>query len=205
MRIGIFGGTFDPVHQGHLIVAEQCREQAGLDQVWFVPAARPPHKQEQPLTPFPQRAEMLALAVAGQPAFRVEPLEQDRPGPSYTADTLEEIQRRQAGLELELIVGTDVLPDLPHWHEPGRIIQLAGLLIVPRAGWQIWPPAQLRAALRLPPETALRQQVIHSPLIEISSRDLRRRVGEGRSIRYLVPRAVEAYVEGHHLYRKPPA
>ena len=144
MRIGIFGGTFDPVHQGHLILAEQCREQARLDQVWFVPAARPPHKQEQPVTPFPQRLEMLALAVAGQPAFRVEPLEQDRPGPSYTADTLQEIQRLQPEAALELIVGSDVLHDLPHWHEPERIVSLAGLLIVARPGWPIWPPEQLR-------------------------------------------------------------
>ena len=90
-RIGIFGGTFDPVHLGHLVVAEQCREQAGLDQVWFVPAARPPHKPAGELTPFHRRVEMLQLASAGQPAFRVEELEKDRAGPSYTVDTLEEI------------------------------------------------------------------------------------------------------------------
>src|SRR5207302_3037905 len=87
MRIGVFGGTFDPVHLGHLILAEQCREQARLDQVWFVPAASPPHKPDQVITPFAQRVEMLALALAGQPAFRVEELEKDRAGPSYTADT----------------------------------------------------------------------------------------------------------------------
>src|SRR5580692_11114015 len=93
MRIGVFGGTFDPVHFGHLIMAEQCREQAALDQVWFVPSARPPHKVDQPLTPFAQRVEMLALALAGQPAFRVEEIEKDRPGPSYTADTLDDLSR----------------------------------------------------------------------------------------------------------------
>ena len=92
-RIGVFGGTFDPVHQGHLIIAEQCREQAGLDEVWFVPAARPPHKQEQPVTSFARRVEMLALAIAGHPAFRVDELERDRPGPSFTVDTLEDLER----------------------------------------------------------------------------------------------------------------
>ena len=97
MRIGIFGGTFDPVHLGHLILAEQCREQGRLDQVWFIPAARPPHKQGRPLTSFAQRVEMLSLAVAGNPVFRVDSLEKDRPGPSYTVDTLEEIQGRESG------------------------------------------------------------------------------------------------------------
>ena len=94
-RIGIFGGTFDPVHLGHLILAEQCREQAGLDQVWFVPALLPPHKQERVLTPFAQRVEMLALAIAGQPQFHVEELEKERPGPSYTVDTLETLHKFQ--------------------------------------------------------------------------------------------------------------
>src|SRR5438477_11155514 len=100
MRVGVFGGTFDPIHFGHLILAEQCRQQGGLDQVWFVPAARPPHKVGRPLTRFEQRVEMIALAVAGQPAFRVEELEKDRAGPSYTAGTLAEFRRRQPACEL---------------------------------------------------------------------------------------------------------
>jgi nicotinate-nucleotide adenylyltransferase len=200
MRIGVFGGTFDPVHLGHLIVAEQCREQAHLDQVWFIPAARPPHKQDRSLTPFAQRAEMLALAVAGQPAFRIDDLERDRPGPSYTVDTLEEIQRRQPGTEVELIIGSDCLPDLAHWREPGRIVTLAGLLVVARSGWPLWSAEQLRQALGLPAELALRQEVVHAPLIDISSRDLRRRAAEGRSLRYLLPRSIEAYIAAHRLY-----
>src|SRR3712207_5576514 len=138
MRIGVFGGTFDPVHLGHLILAEQCREQAQLDQVWFIPAARPPHKQDRPLTPFAQRLEMLALALAGHPAFRADDLEKDRPGPSYTVDTLEEVRRRQPGQELELLIGSDCLPDLPRWREPVRILELAGLLVVARPGWPVW-------------------------------------------------------------------
>jgi nicotinate-nucleotide adenylyltransferase len=202
MRLGVFGGTFDPIHLGHLIVAEQCREQARLDLVLFIPAARPPHKQEQPLTPFVQRAEMLALALAGQPAFRVEELEKDRPGPSYTADTLAELQRQYAGAELFLIVGADTLADLPSWHEPARIAEQATLLVVGRPGWNEPPPETLRAALHLPEANVLRQQTIAAPLIAIRSRDLRQRVAEGRSIRYLTPRAVEVYIAEKGLYRQ---
>jgi len=200
MRIGVFGGTFDPVHLGHLIIAEQCREQARLDQVWFIPAARPPHKQDRPLTPFAQRVEMLALAVAGQPTFRVDELEKDRPGPSYTVDTLEEIQRRQPGAELELVLGSDCLPDMSHWREPARIVGRAGLLVAARPGWPLWSGEQLREALGLLAEVPLRHQVIHAPLMDISSRDLRRRAAGGRSLRYLLPRAVEAYIAAHRLY-----
>src|SRR5947209_7542943 len=98
-KIAVFGGTFDPVHLGHLIMAEQCREQARLDQVWFIPAARPPHKHEDELTSFTRRAEMLALAVAGHSAFRVDELEKDRAGPSYTADTLQELAQRHADVD----------------------------------------------------------------------------------------------------------
>jgi nicotinate-nucleotide adenylyltransferase len=199
-RIGLFGGTFDPVHLGHLIVAEQCREQARLDQVWFVPSARPPHKPDRVLTPFGKRVEMLALAIAGQPAFRVDEVEQERPGPSYTADTLDVLRQRHPDAEFYWIIGSDVLPDLPGWYEPGRVVESAGLLVVARPGWPVWPQEQLRAALRLSTDAALRFQVIHSPLIEIASRDLRQRRAEGRSLRYLVPRAVECYIDTHQLY-----
>jgi len=202
MRIGIFGGTFDPVHLGHLIVAEQCREQGRLDEVCFIPAARPPHKQERSVTPFAQRLEMLALAVAGQPAFRVEDLEDHRPGPSYTADTLEELRRSRPDAEFLLIVGTDTLEDLPHWVDPVRIIRQAGLLVVIRPGWPVPTAAQVRASLNLPETVPLGLQTVEAPLIDISSRDLRRRVAEGRSIRYLVPRSVQCYIEGHRLYSR---
>ncbi len=201
MRIGVFGGTFDPIHWGHLIVAEQCREQAQLDQVLFIPAARPPHKQDRVLTPFAQRVELLGLAIAGHSTFRVDELEKERPGPSYTSDTLLAIHQRHPEAKLFLLIGSDCLPDLAHWHEPGRIAELACLLIVPRPGWPIWPAGQLRAALRLPPDRELSQQVVHSPLIEISSNELRRRASEGRSLRYLMPRAVECYIETHRLYK----
>jgi len=201
MRVGVFGGTFDPVHLGHLILAEQCREQAALDQVWFVPAARPPHKLERSLTPFPQRLEMLSLAVAGHPAFRIDDLEKNRPGPSYTVDTLEELHQRCPDTEWSLILGSDSLPDLPRWREPARIVALAELLIVARPDWPTPSAEELRAALGLPSEAPLRSRLVAAPLIGISSHDLRRRVHDGRSIRYLVPRAVECYIDNHGLYK----
>jgi nicotinate-nucleotide adenylyltransferase len=189
MRIGVFGGTFDPVHLGHLIMAEQCREQARLDQVWFVPAARPPHKSEADITPFERRAEMLALAIAGHSAFQLNDLEKNRPGPSFTVETLEALARDHPGNEYLWILGSDSLNDLPLWREPQRILELAGLLIVARPGHPVWGEEQLRAV------------VIESPLIDIASRDLRRRAAAGRSLRYLVPRAVECYIDQHKLYR----
>ena len=198
MRIGVFGGTFDPVHLAHLILAEQCREQARLDQVWFVPAARPPHKHEDELTPFERRVEMLQFAVAGQPAFRVEELEKDRAGPSYTADTLDELARRQPGNEWFLLVGSDTLRDLPTWHEPRRVVARAGLLVVARPGAAPVSVEELQTRLGAP----VRVQRIEAPLIDISSRDLRGRVRQGHSIRYFVPRAVEMYVLEKKLYRQ---
>jgi len=201
-RIGIFGGTFDPVHLGHLIMAEQCREQGQLDQVWFIPAARPPHKQDRPLTSFIHRVEMLALAIAGMPAFRVDELEKDRPGPSYTAETLQELQGRHPEVQFALLLGTDCLPDLPMWKNPTRILELAELLVVSRPGWPLRTVEEIRQSLGLAPESPLRLQAIHVPLVDIASRDLRQRIAQQRSIRFLVPRAVECYIEEKKLYRQ---
>jgi nicotinate-nucleotide adenylyltransferase len=200
MRIGIFGGTFDPVHIGHLIIAEQAREQARLDQVWFVPSARPPHKLEKPITPFDRRAEMLQLAVAGQPNFVVDTSEKERPGPSYTADTLADLHRLRAGNDYFLIMGSDCLPDFPSWHEPQRIVELATLVVSARPGWELWTEARLAGALGIADAAKVRLLPIAMPLIDISSRDLRKRASEGRSLLYLAPRAVEVYIREKKLY-----
>jgi nicotinate-nucleotide adenylyltransferase len=202
MRIGVFGGTFDPVHLGHLILAEQCREQAGLDQVWFVPAARPPHKLERTLTRFDQRVEMLALAIAGQMTFQISEVENNRPGPSYTAETLAELQQSHPDYAYHLLIGSDTIADLPAWHQPQKVIELAGLLVVSRTGHPVLSADAVRQALRLPGSLTLRYQVVDCPVIEIASRELRRRVAQGRSIRYLVPRAVECYIQEKRLYLK---
>jgi nicotinate-nucleotide adenylyltransferase len=145
---------------------------------------------------------MLSLAVAGQPAFRIDELEKDRPGPSYTADSLREIQGRYAGARLSLLIGADTLHDLPHWYEPARIVALADLVVVPRSDWLMLSERELRQALELGPDLPLRMQLIHMPTIGISSRDLRRRAADGRSLRYLVPRAVEEYIHDKKLYKE---
>jgi nicotinate-nucleotide adenylyltransferase len=200
MRIGIFGGTFDPVHLGHLILAENCREQGRLDQVWFVPAAAPPHKLDRPITSFERRVEMLRLAVAGNPAFQISELERDRPGPSFTVDTLTELRRQHPDHDFFLLIGSDTLADLPLWREPAHIVDLAELLVWLRPGYPSLTAGQLQATLRLPETSRVQLQVVEGPLINISSSDLRRRAATGRTLRYQVPRAVEVYVETHRLY-----
>src|SRR5262245_51325056 len=144
MRIGIFGGTFDPVHVGHLILAEQAREQGALDEVWFVPAPRPPQKEGQAVTRFEQRVEMLQLAIAGQPAFRVDEVEKERAGLSYTAETLALLHQRHPEHAYFLLVGGDSLVDLPNWREPRQIVELAGLLVMARPSSPIVGAAELR-------------------------------------------------------------
>ena len=198
MRIGVFGGAFDPVHFGHLILAEQCREQGRLDSVLFVPTARPPHKPR-PGARFDQRAEMLALALAGNPAFQIDEIEKDRDGPSYTVDTLAELRRRRPGDDFWLLAGGDVVRDLHLWYEPRRLVEAAGLLVMARPGTPAPDSAELAARLGLP---SVRLEVVEAPQIDIASHDLRRCAADGRSLRYLLPRAVECYVRDKRLYRE---
>ena len=202
MRIGIFGGTFDPVHMGHLILAEQCRDQAQLDEVRFLPSYRPPHKAEQAVTRFEHRCDMIELATAGHPAFKLDRIEKELPPPSYTANTLAELHRRHPGNEFFLLMGSDGLPDLPGWYEPVRVVEQAGLVVVPRPGVMLWTAERLAAALKLPDPSALRLRFVACPMIEIASRELRRAMADGMSIRYMVPRAVEEYIRDRKLYAK---
>ncbi|MCS7014642.1 MAG: nicotinate-nucleotide adenylyltransferase [Gemmatales bacterium] len=192
MRIGIFGGTFDPVHLGHLIVAEQAREQARLEQVWFMPAAQPPHKLKRTLTPFDHRYEMLRLAVAGHDAFLVSDLEKHLPAPNFTVHTLQHLHRERPNEQWYLLMGGDSLLEFPTWYQPQQIAALAGLVVAARPGYAV--PDDLLGHFPI--------QLVRAPLIEISSTDIRQRVQEGRSIRYLVPRAVECYIAQHQLYRR---
>lgn len=200
MRIGIFGGTFDPVHLGHLILAEQCREQGELDQVLFIPAARPPHKLDRVLTPFHHRFEMLELAIAGNTAFRVSRIEEDRPGPSFTVHTLEALTQEQPSAELCLIMGADTLVDLQHWYQPRRVVEFASLLVVARPGTDVMSMESLKASLSLPDSAKLALRLVTMPLVEISSSAIRQRIPQGRSVRYEVPRAVEVFIRERKLY-----
>ena len=194
--MGIFGGTFDPIHLGHLILAEQCRESCKLDRVWFVVAGVPPHK---PVgrTAVAHRLEMVRIAIAGHPAFSVSEIEAMRPGPHYSVETLESVHRDQPDHDLFFMIGADSLVDLPTWREPARITQLATIVVVNRPGIEEIDPASL-------PQFGPRSHPLVSvtiPPVGIASTDLRRRLVEGRSIRYMVPRGVEAYIEAQGLYR----
>jgi nicotinate-nucleotide adenylyltransferase len=201
MRLGIFGGSFNPVHYGHLLLAETCREQARLDQVWFVPNFLSPLKQDQPPAPPKQRLEMLQLAIGGHEAFHLSTIELDRGGVSYTVDTLAEITKQRPDAELFFLLGADSLVDFPRWREPQRICELATPLVVRRHG-SPEPHYEMLAPLLPPVRLAtVRQLTVDMPIIELSSTDLRRRAAAGQSLRYRTPRAVEKYIETHGLYR----
>ena len=199
MRIGLFGGTFDPIHLGHLILAERCREEAGLEEVWFLPSYVPPHKTERTITRFEQRCEMVALATAGQPAFRVERIEKELPPPSFTSETLAELRARHPEHEFSLVIGGDSLREFPTWHNPRKVLDLARLVAVPRAGTSAVTAGELAAKLELPAE-GVRLLLVECPAIDIASREIRARVKEGKSIRFLVPRSIEEYIRERKLY-----
>jgi len=201
MRLGIFGGSFDPVHYGHLLLAESCREQCSLDQVWFLPAATAPHKRQAESAEAKHRIEMLRLALAGSETMRVETLEIDRGGVSYTVNTLAEIHKQNPDAELFLLMGADSLHDLPHWYKPEAICRQAIPVVVGRPGQQK-PDFDVLAGLVSPQRLEeIRGCRVQSPLVDLSSSDIRQRVAEARSIRYRVSRAVEKYIETHGLYR----
>jgi len=205
MRIGVFGGSFDPVHVGHLIAAECCREQAGLDRVVFVPAAVPPHKRDRVLAAPEHRLEMLRLATGGHDAFAVSTIELARGGVSYTVDPLAALAAAHPGAELRLVLGPDALADLPTWREPARILELALPLAVEREALDDVAAlaADARLAVLLGRERLERvvAQRVRMPAIGIRATALRGAVAAGRSIRFLTPRAVERFIATHGLYR----
>jgi nicotinate-nucleotide adenylyltransferase len=200
MRLGVFGGSFNPVHYGHLLLAECCREACALDQVWLIPAAVPPHKQGQVLAPAKARLEMLELALAGNEHLRPSALEVERGGISYTVETLAAIRAEQPDAELFLLMGADSLHDLFTWREPRRICELAIPVVVRRrasAEPDLSVLAPLVSAQRL---AEIGRIQVEMPIVELSSTDLRERAAAGRSLRYRTPRAVERYIETHALY-----
>lgn len=201
MRLGIFGGTFDPVHFGHLALAEECLAAAGLDEVWLVPAASPPHKGGKKLSRFDQRKEMLELAIAGNEKFKVEPMEADRPGPSFTIDTLEEIQKRKPNDELFLIIGGDSALEFSTWKDPAKIASLATIIVRIRPGVNM--PTEQEFISQLGKELGVLPKVIFvagPPYLDVSSSLLKERVSNNKSVRYLLPRAVEVYIQQKKLY-----
>lgn len=197
MRLGVFGGTFDPIHYGHLVAAEEVRYRLQLDKVLFVPAGVPPHKLDHDITPTRHRVAMLELALASNPGFALSRVDIDRHGPCYTVDTLALLHQEYGpGAELFFLMGMDSLADILTWKEPERLIRLARIVVVGRPGFQ----ADVDELDKVLPGAAERISIVDTPLMEVSSSDIRRRVREGAPIRYQVPDAVEAYIRAHRLY-----
>jgi nicotinate-nucleotide adenylyltransferase len=202
MRLGIFGGSFNPVHYGHLLLAESCREACRLDQVWLMPALVPPHKQSAEIAPAKARLEMLELALSGNEQLRPSAMEIQRGGVSYTVETLGALTAERPEDELFLLMGADSLADLPTWREPARICELALPIVVRRVGSPEPSLAALEPFLSAERLAAVRQLQVAMPLIGLSSTDLRQRAAAGQSLRFRTPRAVEKYIETHKLYRE---
>jgi nicotinate-nucleotide adenylyltransferase len=198
MRVGILGGTFDPIHLGHLIIAEEARVRLGMDSVVFMPAGRPWLKEHEPRAEVGHRLEMVRMAVEGNPHFSHSLLEAERQGNSYTANTLERMRRTlPEEAELLFILGLDSLKEFAGWHRPERILELATLVALVRPGYE---DVQVRALDDVLPGASQRVVLLEGPLLEISSTDIRRRVAKGQSIRYLVPQEVEEYIQRNGLY-----
>jgi nicotinate-nucleotide adenylyltransferase len=193
-RLGLFGGTFDPPHVGHLALAEWARERLRLDRVLFVPAGQPPHKRGRPISSAAARLAMIRLATRGHPGFEVSTLELEAAGPSFTIDTLRRVGSRHPRARLYLVVGTDSLDEFRSWRSPEEILECATLAVAAR-------PGSGRAATRA---WARRHGVVWlgNPGLEVSSTLVRERSRAGRSLRYLVPDAVATYITRHQLYRR---
>ena len=197
--LGVFGGTFDPIHEGHLIMAEMAREQMSLSKVIFMPSGQPWLKSDREVSPVEHRLSMVRLAIASNPSFEVSTTEAEREGPSYTVDTVE-VLRKQGGLQgrLLLMLGVDSLFGLPEWKNPTRLVEECEFVILPRLGRGLQEIDELEAKL---PGISDRITWLKVPEIGISSTDIRERVSKGLSIRYLVPEGVETYIREQGLYR----
>lgn len=198
MKTGILGGTFNPIHNGHLAVADEVKSRLSLDEIFFVPAGRPWRKGGNLFLPAEHRVEMVRLAIAGKPYHRLSLIEVEREGPSYTLDTLTELSSGPgAEGEIFFIVGWDSLTDLPYWKSPKQIIQLCRLVAVPRPGYS---RPDLESLERKVPGISGRVVLLDGPVVDISASEIRERVARGLPISGLVPEAVEQYIREHGLY-----
>ena len=197
-RIGIMGGTFDPIHIGHLITAEMVRSAAELDEVLFVPSARPPHKDGTCAASPEDRLAMTARAVSENPSFSVSDIELSRDGPSYTVDTIAVLRAQLGDAVLFFITGADAMNDLYRWHEPQRLLRSCQFIVATRQGAALDERIIME---KFTPTERSHIQAVQTPHLEISSTAIRARIRAGLSIRHLVPRAVEEYIEERGLYR----
>lgn len=196
-RAGLLGGTFDPVHIGHLILAETGRELLALDHVYFVPAADPPHKRGAVIAQAQDRLAMLHLAIDDNTNFSISPIDLDRPGPHYTVDMVQLLQRQLgASVELWFLMGLDSLIDLPTWRDPDRLRHLVRLAAATRPGYEVdWAPLEV-----VMPGLSREVTLLPMPGVSIASHNLRQKLGQGRSVRYQVPEAVRQYIRVRGLY-----
>jgi len=198
MKIGILGATFDPVHLGHLAIADEARCSLGLTEVLFIPAGQPWLKSSLTITPAEHRIEMLRLALTDNPEYKISEIEIERAGASYTVDTLTEFRREYDSTdELYFILGWDSLEKLPEWREPLRIIDMCFLVVVPRPGW---PQPDVKALEKVIPGISRRLILLEGPRVDISSTAIRELVAEGKDIESLVPAPVAEYIKKHKLY-----
>jgi nicotinate-nucleotide adenylyltransferase len=197
-RIGILGGTFDPPHVGHLILAEYSAEALELDHLFLVPAADPPHKQGEIQASVQHRLVMLERAIDGNERFSLSRIDVDRPGPHYSYDTVRIVKQQFPDADLYFVMGGDSFRDLPTWYDPQEIIALSKIVVMRRPYDNIRPDMH-EAVL---PGLAKRAVIVNAPLLEISSSDIVERLRKGKSVRYLVPDSVLAYIAEYHLYRE---
>ncbi|NPV66850.1 MAG: nicotinate (nicotinamide) nucleotide adenylyltransferase [Anaerolineae bacterium] len=197
-RLGLLGGTFDPLHIGHLILASMAVEALALDAVWFVPAADPPHKQGRAVTPASHRLAMVALGIAGNPRFALSRIDVDRPGPHYSVDMVALAQQQAPQAAIFFLLGSDSLADLPTWHRPDLLLARCQLGVYQRPEAPV-DVAALEAHL---PGLSGRMIWIEGPGISLSASAIRERLQGGRSVRYLVPETVRTYIDAHRLYSR---
>ena len=210
-RLGLYGGSFNPIHGGHLIVARAIAERLDLERLVFLPSARPPHKDGETLAAPAHRAEMVRLAIEGEPVFELSDFDLTREGPSYTIDTAAHFRELHGSdAALHWIIGADSLAELTTWHRVGALVDTCRIITAARPGRHCSESSgtreridwnQLRTALSEAQIAGLKADVLETPVIEISSTDVRKRIRQGKSIRYLVPDRVRTYIEEHGLYR----
>ena len=196
MNLGIIGGTFDPIHNAHLFIAEEARVRFARDRVLFIPNAVPPHKQDESVSDSASRLRMVELAVEANPWFECSRIEIERPGPSYAVDTLTELRRHEPDAELYFVTGMDTLAEIPTWHRPDEVIRLAQFIVAERPGCS-W--AEVMTELPVDLVQRVRRMATHN--LEISSTDIRRRVQQHLPIRYLTPDSVVQFIADNGLYR----
>jgi len=196
--IGIFGGTFDPPHLGHLILAAEARAQLGLERLLWVLTPDPPHKQDQSIAPLQHRLEMVKLAIANDPQFEISSVEMTRPGPHYALDTVHILAGQNPEVNLAYLMGGDSLNDLPHWHRPADFVSACHLIGVMRRPGDTVELAALEKSL---PGLRSKVRFVEAPLLNIAAREIRKRIAEGRPFRYFLPERVFKYINEHGLYR----